>query len=58
MSAVAEPVADALTGDRLARRNALVSLGYVVLSATAADVRDGAQVLAASVRAVQRRTVA
>jgi predicted transcriptional regulator of viral defense system len=40
-----------------ARRNILVGLGYFVLSATAADVRDDARLLAASVRAV-RRTVA
>jgi len=38
-----------------ARRNALIELGFVVLSATVADVRDGARRLAASVRAVKAR---
>jgi hypothetical protein len=38
-----------------ARRNVLVGLGFVVLSATAADVRDEARRLAASIRAVQQR---
>jgi very-short-patch-repair endonuclease len=38
-----------------ARRNALIELGFVVLSATIADVRDDARRLAASIRAVRTR---
>jgi hypothetical protein len=41
-----------------ARRNALIELGYAVLSATAADLRDQGTELAASVRAIRRRNVA
>jgi very-short-patch-repair endonuclease len=41
-----------------ARRNALVELGFVVFSATAADLRDEARRLADSIRAVRRRGAA